>query len=296
MELSFKNVSKNYGGIFAVDDITYTMETGVYGLLGVNGAGKTTLMKMLCTVTRPTAGEIRWNGEDIFRLEERYRDLLGYLPQDFGYYPDLSVYDYMMYIASIKGLRMAEARERIKELLGQVGLLKYRKRKMKELSGGMARRAGIAQAMLNNPQILVLDEPTAGLDPNERIRFRNLISELSEDRLVLLSTHIVSDIEYIANEIMLMKDGKLFYTGTSEELISSMEDSVWHCTVPKQEADGYLERYLVGNIKTTAWGAELRILSKNPPTKDAVRQAATLEDVFLFYYGEKAGDKDDVSM
>ena len=167
---------------------------------------------------------------------------------------------------------------------------------MKELSGGMARRAGIAQAMLNNPQILVLDEPTAGLDPNERIRFRNLISELSEDRLVLLSTHIVSDIEYIANEIMLMKDGKLFYTGTSEELISSMEDSVWHCTVPKQEADGYLERYLVGNIKTTAWGAELRILSKNPPTKDAVRQAATLEDVFLFYYGEKAGDKDDVSM
>ncbi len=296
MELRFNDVSKEFAGTHAVDGISYAMGKGVYGLLGINGAGKTTLMRMLCTIIQPTGGEITWNSSNIFKLGAAYRDILGYLPQDFGYYPDLSVYDYMMYIASIKGLCMAEARERIKELLGQVGLLKYRKRKMKELSGGMARRAGIAQAMLNNPQILVLDEPTAGLDPNERIRFRNLISELSEDRLVLLSTHIVSDIEYIANEIMLMKDGKLFYTGTSEELISSMEDSVWHCTVPKQEADGYLERYLVGNIKTTAWGAELRILSKNPPTKDAVRQAATLEDVFLFYYGEKAGDKDDVSM
>lgn len=294
MELVIDRVTKQYQNRIAVDRVSVKLQKGVYGLLGANGAGKTTLMRMICGILKPTGGTIAYDGIDVG--EEAYRAVLGYLPQDFGYYPDLSVYDYMMYIASIKGLCMAEARERIKELLGQVGLLKYRKRKMKELSGGMARRAGIAQAMLNNPQILVLDEPTAGLDPNERIRFRNLISELSEDRLVLLSTHIVSDIEYIANEIMLMKDGKLFYTGTSEELISSMEDSVWHCTVPKQEADGYLERYLVGNIKTTAWGAELRILSKNPPTKDAVRQAATLEDVFLFYYGEKAGDKDDVSM
>ena len=291
MELSFKNVSKNYGGIFAVDDITYTMETGVYGLLGVNGAGKTTLMKMLCTVTRPTAGEIRWNGEDIFRLEERYRDLLGYLPQDFGYYPNLSVSDYMMYIASIKGICPAVARKRMKELLEMVGLSRYKNRKMKALSGGMARRVGIAQAMLNNPKILVLDEPTAGLDPSERIRFRNLISELSEDRLVLLSTHIVSDVEFIAEQILLMKDGKFFYTGTSEDLIASMEEEVWTCVVPRQDVNQYLQKYPVGNVKHVAGGAELRILSENPPAENAVLEEATLEDAFLLYFGEKAGDE-----
>lgn len=291
MELSFKNVSKNYGGIFAVDDITYTMETGVYGLLGVNGAGKTTLMKMLCTVTRPTAGEIRWNGEDIFRLEERYRDLLGYLPQDFGYYPNLSVSDYMMYIASIKGIRPAVARKRMKELLEMVGLSRYKNRKMKALSGGMARRVGIAQAMLNNPKILVLDEPTAGLDPSERIRFRNLISELSEDRLVLLSTHIVSDVEFIAEQILLMKDGRFFYTGTSEDLIASMEEEVWTCVVPRQDVNQYLQKYPVGNVKHVAGGAELRILSENPPAENAVLEEATLEDAFLLYFGEKAGDE-----
>ncbi len=291
MELSFKNVSKNYGGIFAVDDITYTMETGVYGLLGVNGAGKTTLMKMLCTVTRPTAGEIRWNGEDIFRLEERYRDLLGYLPQDFGYYPNLSVSDYMMYIASIKGIRPAVARKRMKELLEMVGLSRYKNRKMKALSGGMARRVGIAQAMLNNPKILVLDEPTAGLDPSERIRFRNLISELSEDRLVLLSTHIVSDVEFIAEQILLMKDGKFFYTGTSEDLIASMEEEVWTCVVPRQDVNQYLQKYPVGNVKHVAGGAELRILSETPPAENAVLEEATLEDAFLLYFGEKAGDE-----
>lgn len=291
MELSFKNVSKNYGGIFAVDDITYTMETGVYGLLGVNGAGKTTLMKMLCTVTRPTAGEIRWNGEDIFRLEERYRDLLGYLPQDFGYYPNLSVSDYMMYIASIKGIRPAVARKRMKELLEMVGLSRYKNRKMKALSGGMARRVGIAQAMLNNPKILVLDEPTAGLDPSERIRFRNLISELSEDRLVLLSTHIVSDVEFIAEQILLMKDGKFFYIGTSEDLIASMEEEVWTCVVPRQDVNQYLQKYPVGNVKHVAGGAELRILSENPPAENAVLEEATLEDAFLLYFGEKAGDE-----
>ena len=291
MELSFKNVSKNYGGIFAVDDITYTMETGVYGLLGVNGAGKTTLMKMLCTVTRPTAGEIRWNGEDIFRLEERYRDLLGYLPQDFGYYPNLSVSDYMMYIASIKGIRPAVARKRMKELLEMVGLSRYKNRKMKALSGGMARRVGIAQAMLNNPKILVLDEPTAGLDPSERIRFRNLISELSEDRLLLLSTHIVSDVEFIAEQILLMKDGKFFYTGTSEDLIASMEEEVWTCVVPRQDVNQYLQKYPVGNVKHVAGGAELRILSETPPAENAVLEEATLEDAFLLYFGEKAGDE-----
>ena len=293
MELELKNVSKEFSGVHAVSDVSVSMRKGVYGLLGVNGAGKTTLMRMLCTLIRPTSGEILWEGRNILEMGAAYRDVLGYLPQDFGYYPDLSIFDYMMYIASIKGIRPVAARKRTKQLLGQVGMARYEKRKMKTLSGGMARRIGIAQAMLNNPRILVLDEPTAGLDPNERIRFRNLISELSEDRLVLLSTHIVSDVEFIANRIMLMKNGRLFYTGTTEKLISSMDESVWHCTVPKKKVNGFLAEYLVGNVKTVPGGAELRILSKEPPTEQAVREEATLEDAFLLYFGEKAGDMDD---
>ena len=296
MELELKNVSKEFKGVHAVSDVSVSMRKGVYGLLGVNGAGKTTLMRMLCTLIRPTSGEITWEGKNILEMGAAYRDVLGYLPQDFGYYPDLSISDYMMYIASIKGIRPMAARKRMKQLLGQVGMAKYEKRKMKTLSGGMARRIGIAQAMLNNPKILVLDEPTAGLDPNERIRFRNLISELSEDLLVLLSTHIVSDVEFIANQIMLMKNGELFYEGTTEELISSMDESVWHCTVPKNKANDFMARYLVGNVKTAPKGAELRILSKEPPMEGAVREEATLEDAFLLYFGEKAGDIDDTEI
>ncbi len=296
MELELKNVSKEFSGVHAVNHVSFSMKKGVYGLLGVNGAGKTTLMRMLCTLIRPTGGEILWDGKNILELGADYRNVLGYLPQDFGYYPDLSIDDYMMYIASIKGIRQGAARKRTKQLLHQVGLAKYEKRKMKTLSGGMARRVGIAQAMLNNPKILVLDEPTAGLDPNERIRFRNLISELSEDRLVLLSTHIVSDVEFIANQIMLMKNGRFFYTGTTEDLVSSMEESVWHCTVPKQRVNDFVEKYLVDNVKTVPGGAELRILSKVPPTNQAVREEATLEDAFLLYFGEKAGDKDDTEI
>lgn len=296
MELKLKNVSKEFDGVSAVSGVSVAMRKGVYGLLGVNGAGKTTLMRMLCTLIRPTAGEILWDGSDILEMGADYRDILGYLPQDFGYYPDLSVTDYMMYIASIKGIRPGAARKRTRQLLGQVGMAKYEKRKMKTLSGGMVRRVGIAQAMLNNPKVLVLDEPTAGLDPNERIRFRNLISELAEDRLVLLSTHIVSDVEFIANQIMLMKSGKIFYQGTTEKLLSSMDESVWHCTVPKREVNDLVRRYLVGNVKSAPGGAELRILAKEPPAEQAVREEATLEDAFLLYFGEKVGGTDDTEI
>jgi len=224
MKLEFKNVTKQYGEVNAVNKVNCVMEKGIYGLLGVNGAGKTTLMRMLCTIVQPSEGQILWNGKDIWKLGGEYREVLGYLPQDFGYYPDLTVYDYMMYISSIKGLKMPFARKKVKQLLNQVGMEKFSKRKMKNLSGGMVRRVGIAQAMLNDPQILVLDEPTAGLDPNERIRFRNLISELSEERLVLLSTHIVSDIEAIADEVLLMKKGKLVLQGTVPELIPKKDE------------------------------------------------------------------------
>ena len=291
MELSIDRLTKQYQNKIAVDRISLRLNTGIYGLLGANGAGKTTLMRMVCGILKPTSGTITFDGIDV--SEERYRSMLGYLPQDFGYYPDLTVYDYMMYISSIKGLKIPFARKKVKQLLNQVGMEKFSKRKMKNLSGGMVRRVGIAQAMLNDPQILVLDEPTAGLDPNERIRFRNLISELSEERLVLLSTHIVSDIEYIANNIMLMKDGELFYAGTAEDLVSSMKEKVWQCNVSRSMIDKYMNEYLVGNIKTTKTGAELRIISIEKPTEDAVAVEKNLEDAFLFYFGEKSEEKQD---
>ena len=292
MELTICDLTKEFGSFRAVDRVSFTMTNGVYGLLGVNGAGKTTLMRMLTTLIKPTDGEILWDGQDVFKMDGQYRKLLGYLPQDFGYYPDFSIYDYLMYIASIKGIRPAAAKERVKELLKQVGLFRARHKKMKNLSGGMKRRAGIAQAMLNDPKILILDEPTAGLDPSERIRFRNLISELSGDRIVLLSTHIVSDIEYIANEILLMKDGCITLSGTASEVVHSMPERVWTFSVPKAQIDAYLRAYKVSNIKTVPGGAELRVLSITCPHSAAMEVGATLEDVFLYYFGESAGNDD----
>lgn len=292
MELKIENLTKKYGDAVAVDHVSYTMTNGVYGLLGVNGAGKTTLMRMLCTLLSPTEGRITYDGKDIFAMGGEYRKLLGYLPQDFGYYPDFSVQDYLLYIASIKGLRPAAAKKRVKELLQKVGLGRAKNKKMKKLSGGMKRRAGIAQAMLNDPRILILDEPTAGLDPNERIRFRNLISELSQDRLVLLSTHIVSDVEYIANEILLMKNGEIAHFGTPEEILSSIPEQVWSFLVSRTEAAAYTKQHKVANIKTLPEGVELRVLSEEQPIPGAKREEITLEDVFLSYFGEKAGEED----
>ena len=292
MELTISNLTKEFGTLRAVDHVNFTMTNGVYGLLGVNGAGKTTLMRMLTTLIKPTSGEILWDGQDVYAMDGQYRKLLGYLPQDFGYYPDFSIYDYLMYIASIKGIRPTVAKERVKLLLKQVGLVRARHKKMKTLSGGMKRRAGIAQAMLNDPKILILDEPTAGLDPSERIRFRNLISELSEDRIVLLSTHIVSDIEYIANEILLMKDGCITMSGTAEEIVASMPEKIWTFTVPKAQIDTYLKSYKVANVKTVPGGAELRVLSTVRPNATAVEAEPNLEDAFLYHFGESAGEDD----
>ena len=292
MALILDGLTKTFSSFPAVNNLSYTMDTGVYGLLGVNGAGKTTLMRMLCTLLTPTSGTITWDGQDIFSLGSAYRNLLGYLPQDFGYYPDFSVQDYLLYIASIKGLRPATARQRMQNLLEQVGLTQVRRQKMKKLSGGMKRRAGIAQAMLNDPKILILDEPTAGLDPKERIRFRNLISELAENRLVLLSTHIVSDVEYIADQILLMKDGSLVHHGTSQQLRAAAPTQVWTCTVPRAQADQLLHQYPVVNLKTLPQGVQLRVLSQTPPTPEAHPAEMTLEDLFLHYFGETAGETD----
>ena len=290
MELILDNLTKKFGDFTAVNHITLRMTNGVYGLLGVNGAGKTTLMRMLCTLLKPSNGNIYCDGKDIFKMDAQYRSLLGYLPQDFGFYPEFTVKDYLLYIATIKGIRPAVARKRANELIAKVGLTKVANKKLKKLSGGMKRRAGIAQAMLNDPKILILDEPTAGLDPNERIRFRNLISELAEDRLVLLSTHIVSDIEYIANEIWLMKDGCIAHKGTLDETIVSMTESVWTCHVPQNVVAKIVKHYKVSNMKTEPHGVELRIISSKKPLESAVQVEPTLEDVFLYYFGEKVGE------
>ena len=284
------NLTKKFEKFTAVNHINLTLTNGVYGLLGVNGAGKTTLMRMLCTLLKPTHGKIDCDGKDIFEMDGEYRSLLGYLPQDFGFYPEFTVQDYLLYIATIKGIRPAVARKRTRELIKKVGLTKVANKKMKKLSGGMKRRAGIAQAMLNNPKILILDEPTAGLDPNERIRFRNLICELSEERLVLLSTHIVSDIEYVANQIIMMKDGTIMNQGTLDEILDSMPEKVWTCMVSQQEVSEMTKRYKVSNMKSEHNGVDLRIISSEKPYETATCVRPSLEDVFLYYFGEKDGD------
>ena len=216
--------------------------------------------------------------------------MLGYLPQEFGFYPDFTVKDYLMYIASLKGIRPMVAGKRVKELLEQVGLTKAANKKMKKLSGGMKRRTGIAQAMLNNPKILILDEPTAGLDPSERVRFRNLISELSEERIVILSTHIVSDIEYIANEIWLMKEGQIVQQGNLDDMIASMQENVYACEVSQADATKMMKQFKVSNMKSERGMVELRIIADRPPIPEACVVEPTLEDVFLYYFGEKGGE------
>lgn len=292
MELKIKDLTKSFGNTEAVSHISYTLTNGVYGLLGVNGAGKTTLMRMLCTLIEPSSGSITWNGRDIFQMGGAYRDILGYLPQEFGYYPDFNLEDYLMYIASIKGLKPSVTRHRAGELLQQVGLAQVRKKKIKKLSGGMKRRLGIAQAMLNHPELLILDEPTAGLDPNERIRFRNLISELAADRIVLLSTHIVSDVEYIARDIILMKGGRIECSGSAKDLVNHMPWNVWELNVPQSDIHRFMKAYKVANVKMHGNLAGLRILSEEKPGENAVFTDASLEDVFLYYFGTK-GDEGD---
>ncbi len=222
MELVIDRVSKQYKNKIAVDRVSLKLEKGLYGLLGANGAGKTTLMRMLCGILTPTSGTITYDGIDV--SAEEYRAGLGYLPQDFGYYPDFTGRDFLLYMAALKGIGKSVAREKVKELLELVSLSDVAKKKVKTYSGGMKQRLGIAQALLNSPQILILDEPTAGLDPKERVRFRNLIAELGKNNIVILSTHIVSDIDRIADRILMMNGGRLVFDGTREEIGGDLEE------------------------------------------------------------------------
>ena len=221
MELVIDRLTKQFQNKIAVDRVSLRLNNGVYGLLGTNGAGKTTLMRMLCGILQPTSGTIAFDGMDV--SEEGYRAILGYLPQDFGYYPEFTAMDFLLYMAALKGLPKPSAKRRANELLELVGLQDMSRKKIKTFSGGMKQRLGIAQALLNDPKLLILDEPTAGLDPKERVRFRNLIGQLGKDSIVLLSTHIVSDIEHIADEVLMMKDGNLIYHGAWDEQMGDLE-------------------------------------------------------------------------
>lgn len=285
MELVFDRVTKQYKNKIAVDRLSIKLTKGVYGLLGANGAGKTTLMRMMCGILRPDSGEISFDGKGV--NEEEYRDQLGYLPQDFGYYPDFTAIDFMMYMASLKGIPKKKAKEKSMELLEKVNLANLAKKKIKTFSGGMKQRLGIAQALLNNPSVLVLDEPTAGLDPKERVKFRNLISQLGQDRIVLLSTHIVSDVEYIADIILVMKDGSLIHSGSLLEIMEVIADKVWECVTDRITAERLMEEYPVLNFRQEAKGVFLRLVCEDKPIPEAALAEATLEDLYLYYFSEQ---------
>lgn len=285
MELKTIELTKKYGSKTAVDHLNIALSNGVYGLLGANGAGKTTFMRLLCNIQTPTSGKIVLNGKNIVRLGEKYRDLLGYLPQHFGYYPDFSALDFLLYVSALKGLSDQNAKKKSKELLEEVGLSAESKHKIKTFSGGMKQRLGIAQAMLNDPHILILDEPTTGLDPKERVRFRNLISAFAKDRIVILSTHIVSDVEFIAEEIIMMKSGQIVHFGKPQEITSEINGQVWECAVPTARAEEYAATFNTSNLRNTDRGETiLRIIADRPPMANAVRVQPSLEDLFLFYF------------
>ncbi|MDE6388005.1 MAG: ABC transporter ATP-binding protein [Lachnospiraceae bacterium] len=286
-ELELKQVGKTFKNKTAVQDVNVLLGHGVYGLLGENGAGKTTLMRMLCGILKPTHGTIRCDGIPIMQMGGEYRRLLGYLPQDFGYYGDFSALRFLNYMAALKALPEEYAKNRIDELLEMVDLTKEKKNKLKTFSGGMLRRIGIAQALLNDPEILVLDEPTSGLDPGERVRFRNIISSLGKNRLVILSTHIVSDIEYIADQIMIMKEGTILHIGDEAKILEAAKGCVWKCIVSGSMADELGRQYVISNLRNQGEQVELRIVSMEKPVEDAESVEVTLEDAYLFFTKKK---------
>lgn len=287
MELTLNKLTKYYGDTIAIDAFSIVLQPGIYGLLGANGSGKTTLMRMICDILKPTSGEVMYNNTSIKKLGEDYRDILGYLPQHFGYYPDFKAYDFLMYFASLKGLPHFKAKEKCLELLETVNLTEVKNKKIKTFSGGMKQRLGIAQAMLNDPKVLILDEPTTGLDPKERVRFRNLISKLGKDRIVILSTHIVSDVEYIADEIIVIKSGRLLNKGNVAQITQNIDGFVWECTVSPNEADLLNDTYTISNLKNVGNQVILRIVSETKPFISAVNTPPNLEDVYLYYFKEE---------
>ena len=285
MKLELTNISKKYRLFYALKDINVMLENGVYGILGANGAGKTTFINILIGVLQESSGEILFDGKNVKKMGTAYLDKIGYLPQYPQFYPNFKIREFLDYMCSIKGIPGKEHKERIDRVIEQVNLQEHSKKKIRELSGGMRQRLGIAQAILNNPEILVLDEPTAGLDPGERIRFRNIISQLSKDRMVLVATHIVSDIEYIANEVLILQDGILVQKGTIPELCESVQGKVWQLSISDQRVKGFVNRFLVANMKREGEKISMRIISDEKPDEAAEIAKPQLEDVFLSIFG-----------
>src|SRR6202050_134150 len=287
MQLTIDALTKRYsGGVQALSNVSITLGPGVLGLLGPNGAGKSTLMRILAMITQPTSGKVLWNNSDVARNPDALRDVLGFLPQDFGVYPNLSALEFLEYLAAVKGIAAGAARRRIGELLEVVNLTEVATRPLGGYSGGMRQRVGIAQALLNDPQLLIVDEPTAGLDPEERVRFRNLLSELSGERIVILSTHIVSDVEAVATSIAIVSSGQLVAHGAPEELLSAVAGKVWEVVVPSAELAALRQRYLVSSTAHRGDGVHARIVTAAAPSPAARQLEPSLEDAYLLALAE----------
>lgn len=292
MELYIENVSKKFKDFTAVDNFSLNMTQGVWGLLGANGAGKTTLMRIIAGILEPSCGRILYDGIPINDLKEKYREIFGYLPQEFGFYPEFTVKDYLEYVAVLKGLTDKDSKRKIDELLEQLTLSDVKNKKIIKLSGGMKRRVGIAQALLNDPRVLILDEPTSGLDPGERVRFRKLLSEFAHNRIVLISTHIVSDVEYISTQNVIMKDGKLLAKGTTEELVKMIEGKVWATKISIDKLQEYESKLQIVNIRNENNGEiTVRYLAEKPYTSDSLVETPHLEDLYLWLFPQETNGR-----
>jgi ABC-type multidrug transport system ATPase subunit len=289
MQLTISHLSKQYRrDFFGLQDFSLELTSGIIGLLGPNGAGKSTLMRILATINQPTSGTVKWNGTDIVKSPDTLRATLGYLPQDFGVYPNLNAVEFLEYMAAIKGLAPQSARQRIDELLQLLNLSGAAKRPLGGYSGGMKQRVGIAQALLNDPQLLIVDEPTVGLDPEERVRFRNLLSDLAGERIILLSTHIVSDVEATASEIVIINKGRKLQHATPEKLLALLDGKVWQWVIPAETLPALKQEHLVSGVLRRENGMQVRVVSESAPAPQAERVAPSLEDVYLREVSQEA--------